>query len=38
VPPGALVPAALLTAAPDVLKPRGLFGAGENWDKALQYY
>jgi phenylacetate-CoA ligase len=38
VPPGALVPAALLTAAPDVMKPRGLFGPGENWDKALQYY
>jgi phenylacetate-CoA ligase len=37
-PPGALVPAALLTAAPDVMKPRGLFGEGENWDKALQYY
>ena len=38
VPPGVLVPAAALTAAADVLKPRGLFGAGENWDKALQYY
>ena len=38
VPPGAIVPAALLTAMPDVLKPRGLFTADENWDKALQYY
>ena len=38
VPPGGLVPAAVLTAAPDVVKPRGLFGADENWDKALQYY
>ena len=38
VPPGALVPAALLTAVPDVMKPRGLFLDGENWDKALQYY
>ena len=37
-PPGSLVPAALLTAAPDVLKPRSLFGEGDNWDKALQYY
>ncbi|WP_067501972.1 phenylacetate--CoA ligase family protein [Actinoplanes sp. TFC3] len=33
-----LVPPQLLTAAPDVLKPRGLFGPGENWDKALSYY
>jgi phenylacetate-CoA ligase len=38
LPPGSLVPAALLTAAPDVLKPRGLFGPDEDWDKALQYY
>ena len=38
LPPGSLVPAALLTAAPDVLKPRGLFGPGEDWDKALRYY
>jgi phenylacetate-CoA ligase len=38
VPPGALVPAALLTAMPDVMKPRGLFSDGEDWAKALQYY
>ena len=38
LPPGSLVPAALLTAAPDVMKPRGLFGPGDDWDKALQYY
>jgi len=38
VPPGALVPAALLTAMPDVMKPRSLFSADENWDKALRYY
>ncbi|WP_306204493.1 phenylacetate--CoA ligase family protein [Actinoplanes sp. RD1] len=36
--PGSLVPASLLTSAPDVLKPRGLFGPGEDWDKALRYY
>lgn len=38
VPPGTLVPPALLTAMPDVMKPRGLFGADENWDTALRYY
>jgi phenylacetate-CoA ligase len=38
VPPGTLVPTALLTAAADVMKPRGLFAEAENWDKALQYY
>lgn len=38
VPPGGLVPFHLLTAAADVMKPRGLFGPGEDWDKALQYY
>jgi phenylacetate-CoA ligase len=38
LPPGALVPAGLLTAAPDVMKPRGLFAEAENWDKALRYY
>jgi phenylacetate-CoA ligase len=36
--PGTLVPAALLTASPDVMKPRGLFAEGENWDRALRYY
>jgi phenylacetate-CoA ligase len=32
------VPATLLTASPDVLKPRGLFGDGEDWTRALRYY
>ncbi|MFY1637662.1 phenylacetate--CoA ligase family protein [Solwaraspora sp. WMMB335] len=36
--PGELVPHALLTAGGDVLKPRGLYGPDEDWDKALQYY
>ncbi|MDR7273994.1 phenylacetate--CoA ligase family protein [Catenuloplanes atrovinosus] len=38
LPPGALVPRALLTAAPDVVKPRALFGPDEDWAKALSYY
>ena len=38
LPPGALVPARLLTAMPDVMKPRGLFAEHENWDMALRYY
>ncbi|RSM46481.1 CoF synthetase [Actinoplanes sp. ATCC 53533] len=38
LPPGSLVPTESLIAAPDVMKPRSLFGDGENWDKALQYY
>lgn len=38
VPPGTLVPAGVLTAAPEVMKPRGLFTAGEDWDRALRYY
>jgi phenylacetate-CoA ligase len=38
VPPGTLVPAHVLTAVHDVVKPRSLFGAGEDWDKALLYY
>lgn len=38
LPPGSLVPATLLTAAPDVMKPRGLFGPEDDWDKSLQYY
>jgi phenylacetate-CoA ligase len=37
VPPGGLVPSRVLTATPDVMKPRSLFGADENWDKALLY-
>jgi phenylacetate-CoA ligase len=38
LPPGGLVPAALLTATADVMKPRGLFREDEDWDKALTYY
>ncbi|WP_432991244.1 phenylacetate--CoA ligase family protein [Dactylosporangium sp. CA-233914] len=38
VPPGGLVPHRLLTATAEVMKPRGLFGPGEDWDSALQYY
>ncbi|MFG1607787.1 AMP-binding protein [Actinoplanes sp. NPDC049265] len=38
MPPGALVPARVLTAGPEVMKPRGLFAAGEDWDRALRYY
>ncbi|MGW0120779.1 phenylacetate--CoA ligase family protein [Streptomyces sp. NPDC003327] len=37
-PPGTLVPLSALTADPDVLKPRGLFGPDEDWDRALLYY
>lgn len=35
---GTLVPQHVLTAARDVVKPRSLFGADENWDSALLYY
>jgi phenylacetate-CoA ligase len=38
MPPGSLVPQRLLTAAPELMKPRGLFAAGEDWDRALRYY
>ncbi|WP_033345073.1 phenylacetate--CoA ligase family protein [Catenuloplanes japonicus] len=38
LPPGGLVPRRLLTEAPDVVKPRGLFGPDEDWAKALSYY
>lgn len=38
VDPGTLVPPHVLTAVHDVVKPRSLFGAGEDWDKALLYY
>ncbi|MGI5238101.1 phenylacetate--CoA ligase family protein [Dactylosporangium sp. CA-139066] len=38
VPTGGLVPFSLLTAQAEVMKPRGLFGAGEDWDSALRYY
>ncbi|GAA1625539.1 phenylacetate--CoA ligase family protein [Actinoplanes couchii] len=33
-----LVPERVLTAAPEVMKPRSLFTAGEDWDRALRYY
>ncbi|MEO3746335.1 AMP-binding protein [Plantactinospora sp. B5E13] len=38
VPLGTLVPQHVLTGVHDVVKPRGLFGADEDWDKALLYY
>ena len=38
VSPGTLVPHRVLTAVHDVVKPRSLFGADEDWDKALLYY
>ncbi|GAA3608926.1 phenylacetate--CoA ligase family protein [Nonomuraea rosea] len=38
LPPGTLVPSAVLTSMSDVVKPRSLFGPGEDWDKALLYY
>jgi phenylacetate-CoA ligase len=36
--PGSLVPHRILTAPAPVLKPRSLFGPGEDWDAALLYY
>lgn len=38
VPVGSLVPTEVLTGVHDVVKPRGLFGPDEDWDKALLYY
>jgi phenylacetate-CoA ligase len=38
LPTGGLVPHSLLTAQAQVMKPRGLFGPGEDWDSALRYY
>lgn len=35
---GYLVPDRMLTSVQDVVKPRGLFGPDEDWDKALLYY
>lgn len=35
VPPGTLVPHALLDANRDAMKPRKLFGETENWDEAI---
>ncbi|MFE1439667.1 phenylacetate--CoA ligase family protein [Streptomyces sp. NPDC058739] len=36
--PGTLIPHGALTAMPDVVKPRSLFGPDEDWGKALLYY
>ncbi|MCC3761596.1 AMP-binding protein [Glycomyces sp. TRM65418] len=38
VPVGTLVPHETLTAIRDVVKPRSLFGADEDWGKAILYY
>lgn len=38
LPPGTLIPHDALTTMPDVVKPRSLFGPGEDWGKALLYY
>ncbi|MEV0776489.1 phenylacetate--CoA ligase family protein [Streptomyces sp. NPDC050433] len=38
LPPGSLIPRDALTAMPDVVKPRSLFGPDEDWGKALLYY
>lgn len=38
VPPGHLVPREVLVGMHDVMKPRGLFGPSEDWEKALLYY
>jgi phenylacetate-CoA ligase len=38
LPPGGLVPARMLTAAAEVVKPRALFGPDESWDNAVLYY
>ncbi|WP_374727448.1 phenylacetate--CoA ligase family protein [Haloactinomyces albus] len=35
---GTLIPTESLTRIHDVVKPRNLFGAGEDWTKALLYY
>jgi phenylacetate-CoA ligase len=36
--PGALVPREVLTRSAELVKPRSLFGADEDWDRALLYY
>lgn len=38
IPPGTLVPDEVLSRARDVVKPRSLFGADEDWSQALLYY
>ncbi|GJF33051.1 hypothetical protein KNE206_57510 [Kitasatospora sp. NE20-6] len=37
VAPGTLVPPAMLTTSPDVVKPKSLFAAHEDWDRAVLY-
>jgi phenylacetate-CoA ligase len=38
LPPGTLVPHSILAASQDVVKPRSLFGPGEDWSKAIVYF
>jgi hypothetical protein len=38
LPPGSLVSARVLTAAPEVMKPRSLFLENEDWERAVRYY
>ena len=38
VPRGALVPLEALTKDPEFVKPKSLFAAGEDWDKAVSYW
>jgi phenylacetate-CoA ligase len=38
VPRDRLIPTDVLTRTSDVVKPRSLFGPGEDWDSALLYY
>ncbi|MEU0992239.1 AMP-binding protein [Streptomyces sp. NPDC005953] len=38
VPIGSLVPIEALTRQPEFVKPRNLFGAGEDWNKAVTYW
>jgi phenylacetate-CoA ligase len=38
VPPGTLLARRLLVGEADVVKPRGLFGPGEDWNTALRYW
>ncbi|WP_306366750.1 hypothetical protein [Nocardiopsis sp. CC223A] len=36
--PGSLVPDAVLRDSNGFVKPRNLFGADEDWDRALDYH
>jgi phenylacetate-CoA ligase len=38
IPPGTLVPHEVLSANFEVVKPRSLFGPGEDWTRAVVYY